>query len=128
MKPGRLRYVVSLILQAACGVARFTRQFTLFAVVVVAPRAQARYLHVSHNQITWSIPEDKRLAVGTDSGHVDLFNTYALKLYGPTDPYKSLEASGYVYALAVLEDKGLAVGTDEDVDLFNTSVLEMQGS
>ena len=55
--------------------------------------------------------EDKGLAAGTGTGTgygaaggVDLFNTSALELHGPTDPYKSLDASGDVYALAVLED------------------------
>ena len=50
--------------------------------------------------------EDKGLASGTDGagGVVDLFNTSALELHGPTDPYKSLDASGEVLALAVLED------------------------
>ena len=47
--------------------------------------------------------KDEGLAVGTDEG-VDLFNTSALELHGPTDPYKSLDASGQVNALAVLED------------------------
>ena len=49
--------------------------------------------------------EDKGLAVGTNGG-VDLFNTSALELHGGTDPYKTLAASGEVYALAVLEDTG----------------------
>ena len=52
--------------------------------------------------------EDKGLAAGTDRGYVDLFNTSALELHGPTDPYKSLDASGPVFALAVLKDTSRA--------------------
>ena len=70
------------------------------------------------------------LAAGTYE-LVDLFNKSALQLHGPTDHYKSFDASGGVVALAFLEDKGLAAGTaagsEGRVDLFNTSALKLHG-
>ena len=63
-----------------------------------------------HTFTALAVLEDKGLAAGAANvnlkGHVDLFNTSALELHGPTDPYKSLDASGEVAALAVLEDTG----------------------
>ena len=66
--------------------------------------------------------EDKGLAAGTAdgaAGGVDLFNTSALELHGPTDPYKSLEASGNVFALAVLEDTSGA-----NREQFNSNTMQ----
>ena len=55
--------------------------------------------------------EDKGLAVGTESGHVDLFNTSALELHGPTDPYKSMDASELaIHTLIDLVTDGICVG------------------
>ena len=46
--------------------------------------------------------------------HVHLFNTYALELHGPTDPYKSMDASKLaIHTLIDLVTDGICAYTDQ---------------